>query len=82
MALRVLLDQERGGDPMSRRQETPHEDFACAVCGRFPVGRSLSLGGRAVCGVCEGITVRLAPGHPLYRTWVRRIARLVQVDEQ
>jgi hypothetical protein len=52
---------------------------ACAVCGGPASGRPLRLYGRLVCGVCEGITVRLLPDHPLYPTWLSLVRGIVPI---
>lgn len=45
----------------------------CHVCGRPDDGTALSVDGRHLCPVCERITVRLQPQHPLYPFWVQML---------
>ncbi len=45
----------------------------CHICGRPDDGKSLHVSGRVLCSVCERITVRILPQHPLYGFWVRML---------
>ncbi len=45
----------------------------CHICGRPDDGKALSVDGRHLGPVCERITVRLEPQHPLYPFWVQML---------
>lgn len=45
----------------------------CHICGRPDDGRSVHVSGHVLCGVCERITVRIGPQHPLYAFWVQML---------
>ncbi len=48
----------------------------CHICGRPDDGKSLRISGRVLCSVCERITVRILPQHPLYGFWVQMLQGL------
>lgn len=42
----------------------------CFICGRACDEGDVTVLGRQICPICERITIRLTPSHPLYPFWV------------
>lgn len=57
------------------RERTRDAD-RCFICGRISDGDDVIVLGQVLCPICERITVRLTPRHPLYPFWVSMMGDL------